>query len=133
MLNSYSIRFYILYIILLFTTLLRAEQSFDQKYKHLQKSPGYELMAPLAIATTLEDIPAINHFMRQAPLEDLMEAQSILQTKADQLKQELNEKIPRDIREIVPKTIDQNKIRAQISKINQLKRNIDKRIRYFGT
>ncbi len=66
------------------------------RYAKLQHTSGYEGMSPLAIAATLDDFNAIDHFLLTAPHQDLIAAQAILKNRLDILKIELHQKIPRE-------------------------------------
>jgi hypothetical protein len=49
----------------------------------------------LAIAATLDDFDAIDHFLTTVSTQDLTTAQAILENRLDILKKELRQKIPR--------------------------------------
>jgi hypothetical protein len=53
-------------------------------------------MSLLAIAATLDDFDAIDHFLLTASAQDLATAQAIFENRLDILKKELRQKIPRE-------------------------------------
>jgi hypothetical protein len=66
------------------------------RYTKLQHTSGYDGMAMLAIAATLDDFNAINHFLIKATRQELIDAQAILKSRLDILKNELRQKVPRE-------------------------------------
>lgn len=66
------------------------------RYNKLQHTAGYEGMSKLAIAATLDDFGAIDHFMLRASTQELIDTEAILKNRLDILKKELRQKIPRE-------------------------------------
>lgn len=104
-------------ITLMQSSMAQQQQSFEEKYQGLQKSPSYQNMSFIAIAATQEDLRAIRYFAPHASRDELIAARAILENKINLLREDLKQAIPRDTRDQVEKTTDRDAIKARIRRL----------------
>lgn len=89
-------KLYIVVIAYFLASSCNLSADYFNRYSKLQHTSGYEGMAMIAIAATLDDFDAIDHFMITASVQELTDTQAILKNRLDILKNELHQKIPRE-------------------------------------